>query len=379
MGQIPLSIFMAALLVLLVWGCKKAGKGLFHENFLDYSVSKGLQGFAAMGVILHHVTQEVTQYGRYDKGLINVFVDAGVLFTGMFFFFSGYGLMISLMTKEDYLNGFLRKRLTSVIVPFYICNWLFIGVNLLLGYQVKPLELIAYISGLVMMSDQSWFIVELAILYIVFYFVFRKRKSKTVGLCLMAAVILCINVVSLLLGHDGLPNTLGLWFYGEWWYNTTWLFFIGMLIAQYYEQIVVFAKKQYMWLLPAGIIVFLLLHRATTYMLQHVGYWIEYPGHRGYIEKFLTFLVQCPMVIVFVLTFLLLSMKLQFRNYVLDFLGSFALEIYLLQNIFITKLTHVIEADWLFFICVYGGTIILAFFVHKLNQRLIKVWKKSGK
>ncbi len=379
MGQVPLSVFILALVLILVWGCKIAKKGEFHEDFLSYSIVKGLQGFTALGVVLHHVTQDVTQYGSYDKGLINVFVDAGVLFTGTFFFFSGYGLVISLIKKPDYLNGFLRNRLPAVIVPFYVCNLLFVIVNLIMGYQAKPLELLAYISGLVMMNDQMWFIVELAILYIAFYVIFKKRKSDASALRKMAVFLIIMNVVSLLLGHDGLPDTLGLWFFGEWWYNTTWLFFVGMVIAKYHEKVEEFAKKYYVILLPIGIVGFLLLHRATTYMLQNVGYWYEYDGYPGYKEKLLTFLVQCPMVIVFVLTFMLLSMKVQFKNRLLAFLGGIALEIYLIQNIFITKLTHVITNDSLFFLYVYIAAIVSAFFVHKLNQWLIEIVRGKGK
>lgn len=375
--QIPLSVFIIMLIFVLVIGCKKADKGEVHEDFLDYSIVKGLQGFAALGVILHHVTQEVTQYGRYYKGTINVFVDAGVLFTGLFFFFSGYGLFLSLMKKEEYLKGFIRNRLPAVIVPFFVCNLLFITVNLIMGRQVKPLELLLYVTGIVMWNDQMWFIVELAVLYIVFYLVFRKRKSNEAALRKMAVCILCMNVISLLLGHDGLPETKGLWFFGEWWYNTTWLFFIGMLIAKYKDNIMSFVKKYYYLLLPAGILLFMALHKATTWMLANVGYWMEYPGHRGYLEKLLTFLVQCPMVIVFDLTFLLLSMKIQFKNRILSGLGVITLEMYLLQNIFITKLTYVIDNDVWFFIAVYAATIVLAFVVHKLNQWLIEVMKKK--
>jgi len=367
-----LAIYLVVLVLVLILGCKIAGKGTFHEDFLSYPIVKGLQGFAALAVILHHVTQEVTQYGRYDKGIINVFVDAGVLFTGLFFFFSGYGLIVSLKQKENYLNGFLKKRLPAVIVPFYVCNLLFILVNLVMGRQVKLLELVAYISGIVMWNDQMWFIVELAVLYVAFYFIFRKRKSDASALRKMALFMLGMNVISLLLGHDGLPETKGLWFFGEWWYNTTWLFFIGMAIAMYYEKVVSFAKRHYKWLLPVGIVLFITLHIATTWMLSHVGYWLEYPGHRGYLEKLATFLIQCPMVIVFDLTFVLLSMKIQFNNKVLSFLGVIALEMYLLQNIFITKLTHVIDNDIFFYAAVYAGTIVLAYVVHKLNHYLIK-------
>ena len=375
--QLPLSVFMAFLVLVLVLGCKIAKKGEFHEDFMEYSVVKGLQGFAALGVILHHVTQEVTQYGRYHKGAINVFVDAGVLFTGLFFFFSGYGLIVSLKNKENYLNGFLKKRLPAVVVPFYVCNLLFIIVNLVMGSKVKLLELIGYLSGLIMWNDQMWFIVELAILYVIFYLCFRKRKSEKSALIKMAVCILLMNVISLLLGHDGLPDTKGLWFFGEWWYNTTWMFFIGMVIAHNQEKILAFVKKNYKWLLPLGIVLFIGLHKGTTWMLSHVGYWLEYPGHPGYLEKLSTFLVQGTMVIVFDLTFVLLTMKVQFKNKVLAFLGVIALEMYLLQNIFITKLTHIINNDALFFVAVYACTILLAFFVHKLNQLIIRRMSKK--
>jgi len=67
----------------------------------------------------------------------------------------------------------------------------------------------------------------------------------------------------------------------------------------------------------------------------------------------------------------LLSMKVRFKNKVLSFLGAIALEMYLLQNIFITKLTHVIDNDIFFFAAVYACTIVLAWVVHKVNQWLI--------
>lgn len=371
-----LAIYLVVLLFVLVWGCKKAEKDTFHEDFLSYPVVKVLQGFAALSVVLHHVTQDVTQYGSINKGIINVFVDAGVLFTGLFFFCSGYGLIASLKSKEDYLTGFLKKRLPAVLVPFFVCNWLFVLVYLLVGHKMSALDLVLSLSGLVMYNDQMWFIVELAILYIVFYFSFRKRKSDADGMRKMAVFMTVMCVISLLLGHDGLPEAKGLWFFGEWWYNTTWLFFVGMVVALHYEKITAFAKKNYKRLLPLGIVLFIVLHFATKFMLSHVGYWSEYPGHRGYLEKLATFLVQCPMVIVFDLTFILLSMKVQFKNRILSFFGAIALELYLLQNIFITNLTHVIQNDVLFFAVIYAASIVLAILVHKWNQWLIGCVKK---
>lgn len=372
MKQIPLSMYLVLLLALLVFGCKFAKKKTFHEDFLDYPVMKGLQGFAAMAVILHHVTQTVTQYGQHDKGIINILVDAGVLFTGLFFFCSGYGLMTSLLKKEDYLKGFIRKRLPAVLVPFYVCNLLFIVTNLIMGYKAEPLDIVTYIIGIVLMNDQMWFIVELAILYLAFFLIFRKRKSDAHALCLMAVFMVIMTVVSLLLGHDDLPDTLGLWFYGEWWYNTTWLFFIGLLVAKYKAKVVAFAQKHYVWLLPSMLAAFIGLSMATTYMLRHMGYWTS-----SDLDKFITLPVQCSMVITFVLALFLISMKVQFKNCALSFFGTLALEIYLLQNIFITKLNPVIKNDLLYYLGVSVCTIALAIVVHWLDKWLIKRFYES--
>ncbi len=372
MKNIPLSIYILFLLILLLSGCKLAKKKTNHEDFLDYSVMKGIQGFTAMAVILHHVTQTVTQYGQFNKGLINIFVDAGVLFTGLFFFCSGYGLMTSLLEKEDYLDGFIRRRLPAIVVPFFVCNWLFIAVNLATGYSPKPLELVAYISGIVLMNDQMWFIVELAVLYIAFYLIFRKRKSDRKALITMAIFIALMTGVSLLLGHDNLPSTLGLWFYGEWWYNTTWLFFVGLLVAKYKENVVGFAKKNYVWLLPVALVINALISITSTYILYGFGYYTS-----SNLDKLITAVTQSAMVAIFVLSFFLITMKLRFKNSVLSFMGKRALEIYLLQNIFITKLHSIIENDLLFYLGVYVGTLVLAIVIHWLNQRVICILRRS--
>ena len=370
MNNIPLSIYLLFLLVLLISGCKLAKKKTFHEDFLDYPVMKSIQGFAAMAIILHHVTQTVTLYGQFNKGLINILVDAGVLFTGLFFFCSGYGLMTSLLEKENYLDGFLRKRLPAIIVPFFVCNWLFIVVNLATGYSAKPLELVAYITGIVLMNDQMWFIVELAVLYIAFYLIFRKRKSDKSALIKLAIFITLMTGISLLLGHDNFSSTLGSWFHGEWWYNTTWLFFIGLLVAKYKENVVGFAKRNYSWLLPIMLLTFVIISLASTYILYSFGYYTD-----SYLHKLITAVVQTAMVIIFVLSFFLVTMKLRFQNPVLSFVGKRTLEIYLLQNIFITKLHPILGNDLLFYLGVYVGTILLAIEVHWIDQSISRKMK----
>ena len=69
-------------------------------------------------------------------------------------------------------------------------------------------------------------------------------------------------------------------------------------------------------------------------------------------------------------------MKVQFGNRLLAFMGTIALEMYLVQNIFITYLRPFLKQDWLFYIAVYVCTILLAIVVHRLDQKIIKAIQK---
>lgn len=378
-SKLPLSIYLVILLVLLLVGVKVNGRKKFFDNFLDLDISKGLQGFAAVAIMLHHLTQTVTQYGQINKGIIGFMNDCGVLLTGLFFFFSGYGLYTSFMAKEDYLKGFLRKRLPAVLIPFYMTNTVFIIISLIMGYKMKAEEAFLYISGLVLLNSQMWYIVEIVVLYLAFFVIFRFIKKQKWAFIMMAVFMLALTTISLLLGHDYKYASGGAWFKGEWWYNSTWLFFVGMLIARFKTNVVAFAKKFYVALLPVGIILFVAMHRATVYMIVHVGYWKEYAGYPGYKEKVQTCMVHTLSVIIFVLVFMLLTMKVQFHNRVLKFLGKIAIELYLIHNIFILYLRNVAKPDFLYFLCVYAGGIILATVLHYIDSWLIKkICQKSN-
>ena len=105
---------------ILVWGRsnKLFKKNEFNDDFLSLDTMKSLRGFAAIGVILHHISQEQV---FQQEGILLPFVNAGAYFVSIFFFASGYGLLKSFNSKPDYLKGFIKKRIVkSIIVPFYV-------------------------------------------------------------------------------------------------------------------------------------------------------------------------------------------------------------------------------------------------------------------
>lgn len=369
-------IFYSALAVILLIGAQMAGKGRWREEALSLGSSKGLLGFCAACIMLHHMSQTIYFAGE-DPGILYYMVDIGVCFVGMFFFFSGYGLYTSLRDKPDYLKGFLGKRLPAVLIPFYMCNFVFILGSYLWGYEFEKGELLPYVAGVILMNSQMWYIVEIFILYLLFYLVFSLIKNQNAACILYGACVCIMIVVSLLLGHDKTTPTQGLWFHGEWWYNATALLWVGILFARWEKQILGFVRRYYRMVLPVMLCLTVFFYRKTMYMLQHVGYWYEWDGYAGYKEKFQTLGVQVPFIFFVVLTVIVILQKIEFGNKILQFLGTIAIELYLIHNLFILYLP--IRNRVFYIMGVYAASIVTAWLLHKADQKLLSIVMKIGR
>ena len=372
---VPMWVIFVILAIVMLIRVKPKRIGEFHEDFLSLQVSKGLLGASAIFIILHHISQK---YGTSTSaGALHVLEDFGVCFVGLFFFFSGYGLMKSVLKKDHYMKGFLRKRYASILIPFYICTIIFVLYNIWKGAKYTSNELISFLSGWILLNTHMWYIVEIAVLYLAFYIFNRLLKNKGIIILCMAVFVILMMIGSLLLVHGKY------WFQGEWWYNTTFLFVIGMMIANWEKQIIGFVKKWYYLVLVICIGAFAIFYKATMYMLKAHSYWSEVPGvTKGYQDKFLTLSCQLPMVIAFVLMILLVTMKIQFKNKILDFLGMISLEIYLLHGLFLDLFftgKSAISDPFIYTFAVIGASIILAAVVHYICKFLISLIVKNKK
>lgn len=332
--NIPTYTILIALALLLLLGAKPSKIREWQEEPLSLDKSKAIQGFAAVAIIVHHLSQELTE----QAGAIRFFEGLGVLFVGIFFFFSGYGLYTSLKTKENYLKGFLKKRLVTILVPFYMCIVVFTAAACIGGMKFTPVQLLGILSGWFLLNQHMWYIVEIAILYLAFYIIYRLIKNRTAATVVMGIFVIAMMAGSLVLCHGKDMSASG-WFQGEWWYNSSFLFVIGIIVSKHSEGLRRIARKGYIVLLVIFGALTGLLGPQTQYMLKNYSYWSEIPGEtRAILDKLRCLSVQLPWIICFVIFLLLVMMRVRFGNPVLKFLGSISLELYLIHNLFLTGL-----------------------------------------
>lgn len=354
----------ALILALFIWGGKFAGfkKDHFHEDSSSLDSMKSLRGFAAIGVILHHISQEqafqwANNFGT-KPGELSIFVNAGYLFVAIFFFCSGFGLIKSLETKPDYFNGFLKKRvLKALVIPYYVSIIIYGILRFASGERFAPLQWVTNLVGITMMNPYAWYPIIAAILYIAFYLIFKNIKNRKVCYILLAAVILLLGMIFCVNGHfpwfagpknwwlsqsGELQNKWWTrqqvwWISGEWWINSCPAFLIGMLFAQFEDQIRLWFKKFY-W----EKLLLVLVITAATFMLSgfgqmHFGWWTEFNGNGPDIgKKIATYFCVIPYSMAFPVMLFTIMLKYKVSNPVSRFFGKYSLETYMMNLIAIT-------------------------------------------
>ena len=331
----PLWILAAVLVAILIAGAKASKRQKWQEEPLSLEPSKAIQGFSAVAIILHHLSQSIPE----DAGPFLFLNKAGVLFVGIFFFFSGYGLYTSLKTKKDYLKGFLKKRLLTILIPFYMCIAVFTIASCICGTTYNVKDLLLVLSGWSLINSHMWYIVEIAVLYLAFFLIYKLIKNRTAATVAMTLFVLAMMGGSMSLCH-GKDMTCPNWFMGEWWYNASLLFVVGILVSKHQEGLRKIARKGYVILVPLFAALTAVFGRITSEFLEKYSYWSETPGEDPrYIDKIRCLSVQVPFIICFVLFIILVMMKIRFGNPVLKFLGTISLELYLIHNLFLTGLS----------------------------------------
>ncbi len=321
------------------------GEQVMNNRYLSKNTCTMVRGIVAIIILLHHIVG-YTSFGKViDFGLKNI----GASMATIFFFYSGYGLMISLIKKKDYMQGFLRKRILCIVIPYIIANLIYMILHILQGdmktfsYIFKQLAL-----GHTELVPYSWYVLVIFILYILFYLCFRWL-SITKGL----VVCISLNIVYILVMYF-----IG---FGEWWYNTVFAFSFGLFFAYDLERSMSFLSK----------------NRVIKFLLACFFFGILLAGGRIIHFDLIVVLIKVFRAVVFCFIVLYLSMLIKFENKILLFLGNISFEIYLYQGLAMMVLwnTALKQSAVGFASMVIIATVIIAFVFNKLNQFFFSVMK----
>ena len=338
MKDLPLLLYPLLLLALTFYGAKFTKKGGIAPEYLSLDQTKMIRASACLGILLHHLTQEVTGYNVVWTWPITVFNHLGFVFTALFFFFSGFGLITNVYSRPEYLRTFPVKRLSSVLIPFWMINLLGIFLNrFVYGLRYTAAKAMSDLSGLTLVNSNGWFIIEIVILYLLFYFLFRLIRKKDLALVLLCAATVVLIRFSFFRGHGGADGKAQ-WFRGEWWFNSTISFVFGLLYARFRTRIDAFSRKHSTLLLAVFAILSVLTWQEAVYAAARYGYYQSFGTAFWRRAASITLAAQSITCLVCTMLVLLMNMRLTIGNRALKYISRISTELFLIHGYFISRI-----------------------------------------
>lgn len=291
---------------------------------------------------------------------------AGNLWVAVFFFYSGYGLKASLLNKPDYLKGFVSKKLLQIYVPFLIAEGAYtiaktVGENGIGILKQMPFEAATYINvlGLKLSNGTLWYVIELLVIYAIFYITGSLFKNKKV--CEWVFIVLYVVFVLLCVFKD----------IGTWWYVSTVTFIFGYMYDKLNNVINKLLNNQ---ILTAIIVaVFVILYSMQKYFSYTQASFLSFKY--TYIVVALNF-VLAP---IFVYALIAFTQKVNVKNHnkIFVFFGNISYEIYLWHMFVFNIVKNILDNLVISVFVASVLTIIVSFLMSKVRLSLCKIRAKQ--
>lgn len=334
-----MDIILCLIGVICLWKMKFTAK--WNEDYMSKEKTTAVNGIFVMLVFLRHITSYV-QYGKYSEIFSYMNIRLGQFIVVSFLFYSGYGCMTAVINKgSSYIESMPKKRIFRVWYHFAIAVMLFMITNLIMNIKYDYKTVILAFTGLESIGNSSWYIIAILVMYIATYGTFKLLKTESNLKKIIVVAVLCGIYICIFwkIKNDN-----------PWYYNTVAAYPLGMFYAQYKNKIeAIVWKNNYVYLALSGIFLCIFIF----------GY---HYGNNLVVYQLLS--------MVFVLLLVLLTMKITFKNEILEFLGKYTFDIYILQRIPMIIFKDVVSNEYIYFSVCLILTIIIAVLFRKITNRL---------
>lgn len=327
------------LLILILWvaliihGISTVNR---DNRIFNIEQTLALRGIAAIEIMIGHIGLSTGSIWLYPNR------KAGILFVGIFFMLSGYGVAFGEDHKDSYLKKFLQNRILKLFVPAYLAYVLFVLIQFI---NAENINLYDVINVAKFGKNLNWYVWEQLFFYLIYWL-----GSKLIPIYKEYFVTLCSILLIILAFTFKLDNP---------WYGSSLCFVLGMY---YYK----FEKRKFKfdvvakWLRFGIFSIILGISMAAFFLLGNESI-IGNPIARNVASASF-----CIMVI-------LVLKEMKIGNRVSEFLGTCSYEIFLIHPFILVHLEKLIQINELLYgILVIFVTIIISYVLHKVSEKILK-------
>ena len=162
-----MDFILLCVVILIFIGVKIDFAGGYLNTYLKCEQATVVNGAFVMLVFLRHFKQYIL-CESHDRIF---WITEGILeqlIVTTFLFYSGYGILMSLIIKKDYLQK-LPKRIMKVWLQFAIAVCLFLFLNIFTGNVYSIPTIIFSFTAWESVGNSNWYILAIMVLYFLFY------------------------------------------------------------------------------------------------------------------------------------------------------------------------------------------------------------------
>lgn len=335
----------------------------FYSDYFCRNTTEHLKGGLALAVLFHHIYQKIQIIDH--ESLLGFFMQSlGYYCVSLFFFVSGYGLLMSI-NRGGYLQTYQRNR----VLPIFVINALLVLIYVLekwaLGIEFTCENVLMSLTYGGDVVENGWYLLCIIIFYEIFYISVRLSIKHISSYVLVLTIVYMLTAVCLKMSI--------------WWYISSLAFPCGVIFGTYKLGIDKIIRKHFVIVLFTSFVLLL-----SCFMLL---YWLG--KNDANVTIFLHYMVSVStlflsaihgiLACIFVVLLLMLGGKyVNMGGLVIDKLSTIYLEIYVMQGAAFLLLRNGIwhlDNDLTFVIMSVILTIALAFIIHPLFRTILLVVK----
>lgn len=319
------------------------------ESFISKDQCNSIKGIFILLILFSHSLPYILDAGYSYTGIDTIVpIYKNIIWqlvVVMFFFYSGYGVSLSIKKKQKpYIDAMPLNRILPTLLNFDLAVLIFIFIDIALSIPLTPTKILLSFVGWDEVGNSNWYIFCILICYL-FTYICAKYVIKDKGYVLFFSLLVVVFILS--------------FFKDRYWYNTLLCYPAGYLYANYKEKINIFIRSHYL----SSILVFSILYIIFRYILPLV--------HN---------LSWNIAAILFAFIVVLITMRYEIgNNKILIWFGKNLFPIYIYQRIPMLIMSNVLEDKiiksypLLFILISLGATCIITCFyplwqIKKLNR-----------
>ena len=324
-----------------------AKEGEFFANYLEKAKTNSIKGIFVALVFIAHYLSYIKEPSVADSFAVWQHSALSQLIVTMFLFYSGYGIFEAIKRKGNVYTKAIPQKAAKLLFHFDIAVVLFLCLAVFMKSNITVKKFLLSLICWESIGNSNWYVLAIIATYLFSFVAFSVCKKRyTIG----AIVVTLLSIVYILVLRNWRPG---------YWYNTILCYSLGVWYSLYRDKIErIIMKNDLSYFFVLLVVIFY----GVFYSKHGVNVWY-YSGWS----------------ILFTMMIVLVSLKLQFDNNFLQFLGNHVFSIYILQQLPMNLLSHygkIATHPYLCFVIAFICTIFIALvfdkYTAKIDQKIFR-------